>query len=278
MSKKTVKRLGAVIALLGMAVVLTACGTSTVTANSTGFWDRYVIYNAGQFILWLAKFFGGNAGMGIIIFTLLIRIIIFPLSYISLKSMGKQQEIAPQLKQLQQKYKSKDTETQRKLQQETQKLYAEEGINPIMGCLPLAIQMPFLFALYQAIYRTDALKTGHFLWVNLAQPDPYFIMPILAAIFTLLTSLVSTLAQPQRTTMSWAMVAISPLMILFMAFQFPSALAIYWVVTNAFSLVQTFAIQNPFKLRRQREAKAQEAKDKEKAKRKALKNALRKRS
>ncbi|WP_407894707.1 YidC/Oxa1 family membrane protein insertase [Lacticaseibacillus sp. N501-2] len=278
MSKKTVKRLGAVIALLGMAVVLTACGTSTVTAHSTGIWDRYVIYNAAQFILWLAKIFGGNAGIGIIVFTLLIRILIFPLSYISLKSMGKQQEIAPQLKALQQKYKSKDTETQRKLQQETQKLYAEEGINPIMGCLPLAIQMPFLFALYQAIFRTDALKTGHFLWLNLAQPDPYFIMPILAALFTLLTSLVSTLAQPQRTTMSWAMVAISPIMILVMAFQFPSALAIYWVVTNAFSLVQTFAIQNPFKLKRQREAKVQAQKDKEKAKRKALKNALRKRS
>ncbi len=278
MSKKTVKRLVTVLGLLCMAVVLTACGTSTVNANSTGFWDRYVIYNAAQFILWLAKFFGGNPGVGIIIFTLLVRIIIFPLSYISLKSMGKQQEIAPQLKALQKKYSSKDPDTQRKLQQETQKLYAEEGINPIMGCLPIAIQMPFLFALYQAIYRTDALKTGHFLWLNLAQPDPYWVMPILAAIFTLLTSLVSTLAQPQRNNMSWAMVAISPIMILVMAFQFPSALAIYWVVTNAFSLAQTFLIQNPFKMRREREAKAQAAKERERAKRRAYKRALRKRS
>lgn len=276
MSKKTVKRLVTVLGLLCLAVVLTACGTSTVTVHSTGIWDRYVVYNAAQFILWLAKLFGGNAGVGIIVFTLLVRIIIFPLSYISLKSMGKQQEIAPQLKELQKKYSSKDPDTQRQLQQETQKLYAEEGINPIMGCLPIAIQMPFLFALYQAIYRTDALKTGHFLWLNLAQPDPYWVMPIVAALFTLLTSLVSTLAQPQRNNMSWAMVAISPIMILVMAFQFPSALAIYWVVTNAFSLAQTFLIQNPFKLRREREQKAQAAKERERAKRRALKRALRK--
>lgn len=276
MSKKTVKRLVTVLGLLCMAVVLTACGTSTVTVHSTGFWDRYVIYNAAQFILWLAKLFGGNPGIGIIVFTLLVRIIIFPLSYISLKSMGKQQEIAPQLKDLQKKYSSKDPDTQRKLQQETQKLYAEEGINPIMGCLPIAIQMPFLFALYQAIFRTKELNTGHFLWLNLAQPDPYWVMPILAAVFTLLTSLVSTMAQPQRNNMSWAMVAISPIMILVMAFQFPSALAIYWVVTNAFSLAQTFLIQNPFKLRRQREEKAQVAKERERAKRRALKRALKK--
>ncbi|MCI1986208.1 MAG: membrane protein insertase YidC [Lactobacillus sp.] len=276
MNKRTVKRLVTVFGLLMLAGVLAACGQSTVTANSTGVWDHYVVYNAAQFILWLAKFFGGNAGMGIIVFTLLVRIIIFPLSYISLKSMGKQQELAPELKVLQNKYKSKDAETQRKLQEETQKLYAEAGINPIMGCLPLVIQMPFLFALYQAIYRTDALKTGHFLWLNLAQADPYWIMPILAAIFTLLTSLVSTLAQPQRNNMSWIMVAISPIMILVMAAQFPSALAIYWVVTNAFSLAQTFLIQNPFKMRRDREAKQRAEKERQKAKRKAYKRALKK--
>ncbi|WP_390405652.1 YidC/Oxa1 family membrane protein insertase [Lacticaseibacillus jixiensis] len=278
MSKKTVKRLVASLAIVLLAVGLTACGTSTVTSHSTGFWDRYVIYNAAQFILWLAKIFGGNPGVGIIVFTLLVRVLIFPLSYISLKSMGKQQEIAPQLKALQKKYPSKDQETQHKLQEETQKLYAEEGINPIMGCLPILIQMPFLFALYQAIYRTDALKQGYFLWMNLAKPDPYWVMPILAALFTLLTSLVSTMAQPTHNTMSWAMVVISPIMILGMAFTFPSALAIYWVVTNAFSLLQTFLIQNPFKLKRERDAKQQAEKDRERAKRKALKRALRKRS
>ncbi|WP_179393811.1 membrane protein insertase YidC [Lacticaseibacillus absianus] len=276
MTKRNTKRLLAVFALLTLTVVLTACGTSTVTESSTGFWDRYIVYNAAQFIQWLAKISGGNKGVGIILFTLLVRILIFPLSYISIKSMTKQQEIAPEMKALQQKYSSKDSETQAKLRDEIQKLNAENGVNPMMGCLPMVIQMPFLFALYQAIYRTPALKVGTFLWMNLGQPDPYWIMPILAALFTAATTLMSTLAQPTRTSMNWIMVAISPIMILFMAFTFPSALAIYWVVTNAFSLAQTFMLQNPFKLRRQREAKKQAERDRQRAVRKAYKRALKK--
>lgn len=275
MSKRNTKRLLLTLGLLALVVVLTACGTSTVNANSTNWWDRYIIYNAAQFILWLAKLFGGNPGVGIIIFTLLIRILIFPLSYFQIKSMGKQQALAPQLKELQKKYSSKDTETQRKLQEETQKLYSANGVNPLMGCLPLLVQMPFLFALYQAIARTDALKQGYFLWMNLAKPDPYWVMPILAAIFTAATSFVSMMAQPQRTATSWIMVAVSPLFILFVAFSLPSAISIYWVVTNAFSLAQTFLIQNPFKARRDREKQAAAEKERQHAIRRAYKRAKR---
>ncbi len=269
LSKRT-KRILLGGGLITMMLLLAACGTSTVTQSSTNWWDRYVIYNAALFILWLAKLFGGNPGVGIIVFTLLIRVVIFPLSYMQIKSMGKQQELAPQLKELQKQYSSKDTETQRKLQEATQKLYADNGINPLMGCLPLLVQMPFLFALYQAIARTDALKQGTFLWMNLAKPDPLFILPILAAIFTALTTLTSTLAQPQRTATSWIMVAVSPIMILAIAFTMPSAISIYWVVTNAFSLAQTFLIQNPFKLKRERDAKAAAEKARQKALRKAI--------
>lgn len=275
LSKRT-KRILLGGGLITMMLLLAACGTSTVTQSSTNWWDRYVIYNAALFILWLAKLFGGNPGVGIIVFTLLIRVVIFPLSYMQIKSMGKQQELAPQLKELQKQYSSKDTETQRKLQEATQKLYADNGINPLMGCLPLLVQMPFLFALYQAIARTDALKQGTFLWMNLAKPDPLFILPILAAIFTALTTLTSTLAQPQRTATSWIMVAVSPIMILAIAFTMPSAISIYWVVTNAFSLAQTFLIQNPFKLKRERDAKAAAEKARKKALRKAYKRALKK--
>jgi len=274
MSKHQTKRLLVGLSLLSLVVFLAACGTSAVNQNSTGFWDRYIVYNASQFILWLAKLFGGNAGVGIIVFTLIIRILIFPLSYISTKNMGKQQEVAPQLKELQQKYSSKDTATQQKLRDETQKLYAEAGINPVMGCLPMLVQMPFLFALYQAIARTDALKSGTFLWMNLAHADPYWIMPILAAALTAATSYVSMLAQPTQNATSWVMVAVSPLLILFMAFSLPSAISIYWVVTNAFSLGQTFLIQNPFKIRRERAAKAQAERDRQRAIAKARKKAL----
>lgn len=274
--KKSTKRLLLSLGILTLVLVLSACGTSTVTKASTNPWDRYVIYNAARFVLWLAKISGGNAGVGIILFTLIIRILIFPLSYFQIKSMGKQQAIAPQLKELQKKYSSKDTETQQKLREETQKLYAEAGVNPVMGCLPILVQMPFLLALYQAIYRTPALKVGQFLWMNLGQPDPYFIMLILAALFTLATSVVSTLAQPTRTTTNWVMAAVSPIMILIIAFQFPSALAIYWVVTNAFSLGQTFLLQNPIKMKRERDEKERAEREHEKAIRKAYKRALKK--
>ncbi len=101
--RKQTKRILAVVAMLGLVLVLAGCSTSPVTSHSTGFWDRYVIYNAAQFILWLAKLFGGNSGVGIIVFTLIIRILIFPLSYISTKNMTKQSEIAPQMKELQKK-------------------------------------------------------------------------------------------------------------------------------------------------------------------------------
>ncbi len=214
--RKQTKRIIAVVAMLGLVLVLAGCSTSPVTSHSTGFWDRYVIYNAAQFILWLAKLFGGNSGVGIIAFTLIIRILIFPLSYISTKNMTKQSEIAPQMKALQKKYSSKDPETQEKLRDETQKLYAEAGVNPVMGCLPMLVQMPFLFALYQAIFRTQALKVGSFLWMSLGSPDPLYIMAILAAVFTGLTSWVSMMAQPVRTGMNWAMVAVMPIFIFIM--------------------------------------------------------------
>ncbi|WP_338216806.1 YidC/Oxa1 family membrane protein insertase [Lacticaseibacillus salsurivasis] len=274
--KKSTKRLLLTLGLVALVVILTACGTSTVTKASTNPWDRYVIYNAAQFVLWLAKISGGNAGVGIILFTLIIRILIFPLSYLQIKSMAKQQAVAPEIKALQKQYSAKDRATQQKLRDETQRVYAEAGVNPVMGCLPIVVQMPFLIALYQAIWRTPALKVGDFLWVHLGSPDPYFIMPILAALFTLATSVVSTMAQPVRTSSNWIMAAVSPLMILFFAINLPSALAVYWVVTNAFSLGQTFFLQNPFKLRRERQEKAQAEKDHKKAVRKAYKRALRK--
>lgn len=100
MKNRQIKRVLVILSMLSLVFILTACGTGPVTQNSTGFWDRYVVYTAGQFVIWLANLFGGNPGVGIIAFTLIIRILIFPLSYMSIKSMSKQQEIAPQLNEL----------------------------------------------------------------------------------------------------------------------------------------------------------------------------------
>lgn len=276
MSKQT-KRILAVGAMLLVAVTLAGCSNAPVDAHSTGIWEHYIVYNAGRFIVWLSDLLGGNYGVGIIAFTIIIRVLVFPLSAISMRSMSKQSELQPQIKALQAKYPDKsDPDQANKLREETQKLYAESGANPVMGCLPIAIQMPFLLALYQAIQRTDLLSSGSFLWMSLGKPDPLYITMILAAIFTGLTSYMSMLAQPVQNSMNWIMTFGMPVFIFVISLQLPSAVTLYWVVTNAFSLVQQFILQNPFKLRAEREAKAQAAKDKERAKRRAIKRATRK--
>ncbi|MGU9560649.1 membrane protein insertase YidC, partial [Lactiplantibacillus pentosus] len=78
-------------------------------------------------------------------------------------------------------------DSMRAMQEEQKKLYAEAGVNPVAGCLPLLVQMPVLIALYQAIFRSQELKTGSFLWMQLGDKDPYFILPVLAALFTFAT-------------------------------------------------------------------------------------------
>src|SRR5699024_1378810 len=96
-----------------------------------------------------------------------------------LKSSKAMQEIQPELKALQEKYSSKDANTQQKLQQETMKLFQKHGVNPLAGCLPVFVQMPILIAMYHAIMRTTEIQSGEFLWFQLGTPD--YILPLIAA-------------------------------------------------------------------------------------------------
>ena len=117
--------------MLALVVVLSACGRGEVTAQSEGFWDRYIVYNFAQAIKALSF---GNAGIGIILFTLIIRIILLPLMHFQNKSMRKTQDLQPQLKALQQKYSSRDPETQQQLRDEQQRLYAETRTSAVCQC------------------------------------------------------------------------------------------------------------------------------------------------
>ncbi|HAT55425.1 MAG TPA: hypothetical protein DCW31_09355 [Lactobacillus sp.] len=258
------------------SLFLAACGKKPITSSSTGFWDHTILYNLSQFIIWLSHVFGGY-GMGIIMITLIIRILILPLMIYQTRSMRRMQEIQPQLSALQKKYKSRDTATQQKLQEETRKLYAEVGYNPVSGCLPLIVQMPIIWALYQAIYRTAALKTGTFLWMKLGDRDPYFILPILAAIFTFISSWLSVKSQPESNSMNAVMVWGMPVIIFFTAVSVPTALSLYWVISNAFQAGQTLLIQNPWKINREREERETAKKDQAKARERAIKKARRSR-
>ena len=279
--KRRTKRNVAILGTLSLALLLGGCASNApITSHSTGFWDHYIIWNFVRAIQWLSNIFGHNYGWGIVVFTIIIRIIILPLMFYQMKSMRKTQEIQPKLIALQKKYPGKDPESIQKLNEEQQKLYAEAGINPMAGCLPLLVQMPILLALYQAIWRSPILKNGDFLWMHLGDKDPYYIMPILAALFTFLTSKLSIMSQPKvegaSNIMNNMTLYFMPIMTGFIAINLPSALSLYWVVTNAFSVAQTLLLQNPFKIQKERAEKetAEKARKRriEKAKRKAYKS------
>lgn len=265
------KRLLLLLGTVFLAVVLVGCGTSPITEQSTGFWDKYVILNFSRVIIWLSELFGGSYGVGIIGFTLIIRLILLPVMHRQTKSTQKMSAMQPQLKELQEKYASKDADTQNKLKEETSKLYAEAGVNPVAGCLPLLIQMPVLIAMYQAISRTEVLKTGNFLWMNLGEPDPYFILPVLAAVLTYATTKLSSMSQVESNPTTTSMMYIMPVFILFIGLTLPSALSLYWVVGNAFSVGQTLLLNNPFKIKKEREEKIKAERDRQRALEKALK-------
>lgn len=259
--------------ILSLIVFLTACGNpnEAISADSTNLWDRYIIYNLSQFIIWLSNLFGKNYAMGIILFTILIRVLLIPLTKMQLKSQRDMQELQPEINRLKEQYPGKDKESQRQMQEAQQKLFEDRGVNQFAGCLPLLVQLPVMMGLYQSIGRTEELRQGHFLWMNLGQHDPIFILPILAALFTLANSYFTMKSSPNQNGQMKAMLYIMPLMILLISLGLPSAVTLYWVVSNAITLIQTFVYNNPYKIIAERQAKIQAEKDRDRALRKALK-------
>lgn len=275
MNKKRLKKYLGIALLLSVVLVLSGCTNlnEPITSSSTGFWDHVVLWNFSRFILWLGSLAGNSAGWAIVLFTIIIRIILLPLNWFQIRSMNKQMEIQPEMKALQDKYSAKDQDTQQKLREETQKLYREAGVNPLAGCLPLIIQLPVMYALYQAIYRTTELRNGTFLWMQLGKADPYYIMAVLAALFTFLSTYISSISNPQQNATTKMMTWIMPIFIFVPALTFPSAITLYWVVTNAFQVLQTLAFQNPFKYRRKQREKEEAEREKQRKLRKAKKRA-----
>jgi len=178
-------------------------------------------------------------GLAIILFTVIIRIVLLPLSIKQTKSTAKMGAIQPEMKKVQEKYK-KDPQ---KSQQEVMKLYKENGVNPMGGCLPMLIQMPILFALF-TVFRNLNMQGAGFLWLpNLTMADPYKILPILSMVTTYFSS---KLMQPpsggaqskQTSTMNIGMA----IMMGFMSLNFAGALVLYWVVNNVLQVIQTLVI------------------------------------
>ncbi|RMF50394.1 MAG: protein translocase component YidC [Chloroflexota bacterium] len=213
-------------------------------------------------MLGLYSLLGENLVLAIIVFTILSRIITYPLMRQQLKSSKRMREIAPKLQELREKYKG--PQNREELARAQMELYRQEGINPLAGCLPLLIQMPILFGLYGAIYATLATTPlqfldiqnrllipelsamlplkNQFLWMNLGQPDPYFVIPVLVVISTWLQSklMMPPVTDPKdpSAAVSRNMTTIMPLMIGLFSLSFASGLSIYWIASNVVGIVQ----------------------------------------
>lgn len=261
--------------LLGMGglalILLTACGASEVTKSSNGFWNQ-LIYLFAEIIRFLG--FGGSIGLGIVLFTLLIRLILMPLYHMQLKSSQKMQELQPELRELQRQYPG--AENRVKLAEKSQALYKKYDVNPYASLLPLVVQLPILMALYQALSRVAFLKEGHFLWVNLAERDPYFILPILAAFFTFLSTWLTNKAAKELNITLTMMTYLMPILILVMGANLASGIALYWTVSNAFQVGQILLLNNPFKIIAERKRLEEEERERLAKIRRAKKKARRK--
>lgn len=239
------KKLAVYSILIGFVLFLTGCqpNMAPITSESTGIWAKFIVYPMSQLITFFADIFN-NYGWGIIIVTIIIRLFLLPLNIKQLKSSQAMQKIQPEMKKLQEKYSSKDQQTQQKLQQEMMALFKEHKVNPLAGCLPLIVQMPFLIGIYQAIMRTEEIGQGTFLWFQLGTPD--MILPLItgAAMFLqqkLMMAGNDAAQNPQMQIMLYLM----PIMIMVFAFFFPAALALYWVVGSIFMIGQTLLIRRP---------------------------------
>jgi YidC/Oxa1 family membrane protein insertase len=183
----------------------------------------------------------GNYGWSIVILTILINLSLFYFRHKSVVSMRKMQEIQPQVKAIQERYKGlKITDPARqKMQTEMMNLYREKGVNPASGCLPMIMMMPVLIAFYSFLSVAIELRGAAFgLWIqDLSRPDPYFVVPILMGV---------TMFWQQRITpttvdpMQQRIMLIMPVMFTFFFLWFPSGLVIYWFTSNLWAIGQQY--------------------------------------
>ncbi len=184
--------------------------------------------------------------LAIILLTVIIKVVLYPLTKKQMRSMVMMQKLAPEIEKIQKKYKNKDPQ---KMQQKIMELYKEHDVNPMSGCLPILIQLPILIALYRALLHYEFINPAHahFIWIEtLKHPDPFYILPVLAALTTFmqskLVSNTSSQLNPSAAQTQKIMMYLMPLMIGWIATTLPAGLSLYWVVYNIVSAAQQYYI------------------------------------
>lgn len=217
-----------------------------------------------QTLLWLYHAMGDNLGFAIIAITLLVRTVLIPFTLPSLRSAKKMAALKPELDALKKKYGSDP----KIFQQKQLEFYKSHQVNPAAGCLPMIAQFVVLIALYQVFMNSlngggSGIGDTQFLSWNLKDKDTTFVLPVLAGVLQLLTSLAILPAvenEPHKRpgskeekqdvaemagAMQSQMVFLMPVMTVIFSLQFPSGLALYWVITTLFSLVQQLLVSGP---------------------------------
>jgi YidC/Oxa1 family membrane protein insertase len=195
-----------------------------------------------QSLKWVNGFVG-NYGWSIIILTVIINGIMFPLRHKSVVSMRKMQEIQPDVKAIQDRYaKLKATDpAKQKMNQELMALYKEKGVNPASGCVPMLLTMPFIFAFYSLLSTAIELRGAPFVWWihDLSSHDPYFVTPILMGISQVWQQRLApaTGMDPAQQKMMLVM----PVFFTFLFLWYPAGVALYWLVNNVFAIGQQYA-------------------------------------
>jgi YidC/Oxa1 family membrane protein insertase len=241
------RRIWFIVGFVALIAVLSGCTqiNEPITPESKGFWNEYIVYPLSWLIKYVAQVLDGSFGLSIIVVTIFIRLLILPLMIQQTRNAKAMQALQPEIQKLREKYSSKDMQTQQKLQQEMMLLFQKHGVNPMAGCFPILIQMPILIGFYHAIMRTREIAEHNFLWFDLGEKDPYYILPIIAGVTTFIQQKIVMAGagqqNPQMAMMLWMM----PIMIVIFAINFPAALSLYWVVGNIFSIVQTYLIKGP---------------------------------
>ncbi len=224
--------------------------------ETTGFfsWMNWLMEPSRRALLWTLNLFHGmvhNYGVAIILLTLLIRILFWPLTHKSTESMRRMQEIQPEIKALQAKHGKNNPQ---QLQQETMKLYKEKKVNPMGGCLPMFVQIPVFIALFTVLRNAIELRYSSFLWVaDLSQPENLFagqipfvgslnILPLLMSVSMIWQQKLSspgTAATPEQQQQQKMMMFMMPIMMLFFFYSMPSGLVLYWTTSNLLMIAQT---------------------------------------
>ena len=182
----------------------------------------------------------GNYGWAILVLTLLINLVLFPLNHKSVVSMRKMQEIQPEAKAIQERYsKLKSTDpAKQKMNSELMTLYRENGVNPASGCIPILLTLPVFLAFYALLTTAIELRGAPFVgWIHdLSLPDPFYVMPVLVGASQILTQWMTP--QAGMDPMQQKMMMIMPVALIFVFVSTPSGALIYWLVGNVWRLGQ----------------------------------------